>query len=83
MDIRIEMLDIRFGSLNGTTNEITSLKWLTVAMPLLETFERLERDWRETGERLERDRRETRERQERDWRETGERQERDWRETGE
>ena len=61
----------------------TSLKWLTVAMPLLETFERLERDWRETGERLERDRRETRERQERDWRETGERQERDWRETGE
>ena len=26
----------------------TSLKWLTVAMPLLETFERFERDRRET-----------------------------------
>ena len=55
----------------------TSLKWLTVAMPLLETFERLERDWRETGERQERDRRETGERQERDRKETGERLESD------
>ena len=31
-------------------------------MPLLETFERLERDWSETGERQDRDRRETKER---------------------
>ena len=46
-------------------------------MPLLETFERLERDWRETGERQERDKRETGERLERDRRETEERQERD------
>ena len=35
-------------------------------MPLTETFERLERDWRETGERQERDKRETGERLERD-----------------
>ena len=61
----------------------TSLKWLTVAMPLLETFERLERDWRETGERQERDKRETGERLERDRRETGKRLERDWRVTKE
>ena len=33
----------------------TSLKWLTVAMPLLETSERLARDKKETRERLERD----------------------------
>ena len=33
----------------------TSLKWLTVAMPLLETNERLERDKKETRERQERD----------------------------
>ena len=52
----------------------TSLKWLTVAMPLLENRERLGRDKRE---RQERDKRETRERQERDKRETRERQERD------
>ena len=30
----------------------TSLKWLTVAMPLLETIERLLRDWREAYHRL-------------------------------
>ena len=30
----------------------TSLKWLTVAMPLLEIIERLERDWREAYHRL-------------------------------
>ena len=66
----------QFGFINGKTEQ-TSLKWLTVAMPLLETIERLERDWKETGERLERDWRETGERLERDWRETGERLERD------
>ena len=33
----------------------TSLKWLTVAMTLLETREIQERDKRETGERLEGD----------------------------
>ena len=38
-------------SVNGCYE--TSLKWLTVAMPLLKTIERLLRDWRETGERLE------------------------------
>ena len=37
----------------------TSLKWLTVAMPLLETSKRQERD--KTRVRLERDKRETRE----------------------
>ena len=67
-------------------------KWLTVAMPLLETSERLERDKREIRERQERETRERdkRERQERETREretrereTRERQERDKRETRE
>ena len=37
----------------GISNDITSLKWLTVAMPLLESSRRQERD--KTRVRLERD----------------------------
>ena len=55
-------------------NDQTSLKWLTVAMPLSENRERLGRNEGETRERLER---EIRERLQRDYRETTERLERD------
>ena len=34
---------------------LTSLKWLTVAMPIIETIERLTRDKKETREILKRD----------------------------
>ena len=40
----------------GCPNKLTSLKWLTVTMPLLETSERLARDKRETRERDKRER---------------------------
>ena len=39
----------------GFPIKLTSLKWLTVMMLLLETSERLARDKRGTGERHERD----------------------------
>ena len=57
----------------------TSLKWLTVAMPILETIERQERDKRETRKRDNREtrKRDKRETRKRDKRETRERQKRD------
>ena len=48
----------------GGGGNLTSLKWLTVAMPLLETIERLLRDYKETIKRL---LRETSKRQYKTW----------------
>ena len=50
--IYLFILHLSYQSLHRSVYSLTSLKWLTVAMPLQETRERLER---ETRERLERD----------------------------